>query len=68
VQVSCAVRSYWQRSPSILSDYKHSQQSYFLGLYVDSVSITCKSVVAEVCTVPVLLVGAVIDVTVNIVL
>jgi len=39
LQVSCAVRSYWQQTPSILSNYKHSQQSYFVGLQVDPVSL-----------------------------
>jgi len=39
LQVSCVVRSYWKQTPSTLSDYKHSQQSYFVGLRVESVSL-----------------------------
>jgi len=39
VQVSCAVRSYWQRTPTLFSDYIHSDTSYFVGFRVESVSI-----------------------------
>ena len=39
VQVSCAARSYWQRTPSVLSDFIHSDTSYFVGFRVNLVSM-----------------------------
>jgi len=39
LQVSCAVRSYWQQSPSVVSEFRHSETSYFVGIRVQSVSV-----------------------------
>jgi len=39
IQVSCAVRSYWAGTASVVSHYQHSPQTYFVGLRVHSVSI-----------------------------
>jgi len=38
MQVSCAVRNYWQQTPAIITGFVHSDTSYFVGLRVESVS------------------------------
>ena len=39
LQVSCAVRSYWQQTSFFVSEFRHSDTSYFVGLRVQSVSV-----------------------------